>query len=246
MEHLRIQNKDIYIVQSHHQVLEAWEKIPMCNVFTLDYHTDTKEAFSTYAYWRADSEVKAGKCSNLEARRDELIQEKLQGYREKRISIGSINANLRHDEHIDFSVRTGICEKVFVLACNRNEGSSNPRVYQVHGESGYTGQPIMEYAPRGETGLSDGILTEAMTEAKALDTGFFQRYILDMDCDYFNSSRSLCPESREVFKQLVSQAEMITLAREPECVKICREEGSDLTAEEIQERLVEMIKEALT
>jgi hypothetical protein len=245
MEHLEIGRKDIYIVNSHNRVLEAWEKIPPCNVFTLDYHTDTKKAFSAYAYWRADSEKKAGKCPIPHVREGELVQEKLQGYRENRLSIRTINDNLRHDEHIDFSVRTGIAEKVFVLSRNRNEGSANPRVYQHHSESDYEGEPIVEYPLDTEPGLTDRILSDAVSEARSLDDGFFDRYILDLDCDFFTTCKSLNPDTSEVFGDLVSRAEMITIAKEPECVKICRREGSGLTGEIIKDRLVKIIEEAL-
>ncbi|MBN2625528.1 MAG: UPF0489 family protein [Spirochaetales bacterium] len=245
MEHLKIGDKDVYIVKSHNRVLEAWERIPPCNVFTLDYHTDTKKAFSTYAYWRADSEKKAGKCESRLERKKELVQEKLRGYLNNRLSIRTINDNLRHDEHIDFSVRTGIADRVFVLSHNRNEGSANPRVYQYHGDSDYEGEPIVEYPLESEPGLTDRILSDAVEEARNLEEGFFDRYILDLDCDFFTTGESLESEFSEVFGELVSQAEMITIAKEPECVKICREEGSGLTGEIIKDRLLEMIEDIL-
>jgi len=244
MEHKKVGTKDVYVVQSHHQVLEAWEKIPLCNVFTLDYHTDTKEAFGTYAFWRADSEAKAGRCKDRAVRKVELIQEKLRGYREKRLSIQSINANLRHDEHIDFAVRTGIASKVFVLAHSRNESCSNPRVYQTHCSDIYENQPIIEYATpdrNADNALTDQVLKEAMLKAEAMSTNFFDRYILDIDCDYFNTDKSLSPESLAVFSRLVTQAEIITIAREAECVKICRRDGCGLTSDSILEELLEMI-----
>lgn len=244
MEHLKVGSKNVYVVQSHHQVLEAWEVVPLCNVFTLDYHTDTKEAFGTYAYWRADSEVKAGKCNDRGGRKEELIQEKLRGYRKKRLSIQSINANLRHDEHIDFAVRTGIASKVFVLAHSQNEGSSNPRVFQTHHSAFYENQPIVEYsAPDGsaDNALSDQVLKEAILKAEAMVTNFFDRFILDIDCDYFNTEESLSPESLAVFSRLITQAEIITIAREAECVRICRRKGCELTSDSILKKLLNLI-----
>jgi len=248
MTHLKIQQKDVYIVQSHHQVLEAWELAPHCNVLTLDYHTDTRKAFNTYAYWRTDSEVKAGKCKTPDKRKNDLVLEKIQGYKENRLSIEEINRNLRHDEHIDFAVRTGIAEKVFVLSRNRNESSANPRVFQVHDQEEYKEQPIIEYTlpeKKGDKRLCDDLLDSAMNEAEELEEGFFDRFILDIDCDFFNQEKNLHPATLNTFGQLVNRAELITIAKEPECVKICRNQGSTLTAESIKNRLLDLIELAL-
>ena len=47
---LKIENKSIYLVETHHFVLEAWAKIKQShdrdlNLITLDRHTDTHYAF---------------------------------------------------------------------------------------------------------------------------------------------------------------------------------------------------------
>ncbi len=51
----RIENKEIYIVEKHHQVLLPWTQLrrkikepPF--LLTFDHHTDTHDAFIFYAY----------------------------------------------------------------------------------------------------------------------------------------------------------------------------------------------------
>ena len=52
MEYLEINKKKLYIVENHHEVLEAWGiyKNQNLNVITLDTHTDTKLCFENYCY----------------------------------------------------------------------------------------------------------------------------------------------------------------------------------------------------
>ena len=56
MEHIQKNGKDIYIVDSHHEVLEAWVKYPGHNVITFYCHTDTRPAFVKWACKQVASE----------------------------------------------------------------------------------------------------------------------------------------------------------------------------------------------
>ena len=50
-----IESKMVFVVESHHEVLEAWGHV-RCNLdhapnlITLDFHTDTHEPFDYYLY----------------------------------------------------------------------------------------------------------------------------------------------------------------------------------------------------
>lgn len=147
VQKITVNNKDLYIAGSHNRVLEAWEPGVCQNVFSLDYHTDTRPAFENYSYWRADSELTAGHCSDHDLRKVELSDQKIRHYLENRISMDQVNDNLRHDEHLDFAVRTGLIDKAFILSTNSNEKSSNPNVHIVGSLEEYGGQSLMEYSP---------------------------------------------------------------------------------------------------
>ena len=260
MQKRTVNNKDLYIVSSHNQVLEAWEVAPGLNVFSLDYHTDTRDAFQNYSYWRADSEAKAGKCGNQDTRTDELKGEKIRQYLDGRISMDQINDNLRHDEHIDFAVRTNLINLAFILSTNRNETSSNPNVFIDDSDATYQNQRIIEYSPscvpdcrngmhegacmtlRADSVIEDFFLTEAVSRAGFFNSDFFEHYILDIDCDYFNTDQSLFPGRMDVFLRLIREASFLTIALEPECVKICRHDDCGLTCDTILQRLIEIIE----
>jgi hypothetical protein len=262
MEKVSVNGKNIYIVESHNQVLEAWETCKHLNVFSLDYHTDTKEAFHTYSYWRADSEIKSGEQRNFEVRKQELTEMKMSQYQKKQSTIKKINNNLRHDEHIDFAVKTNMVNTAFILSKNKNPRSSNPRVYLADGPEPYKNQRIIEYSPscipscpkeshdemchriRADYSLEDLVLQDAIDQAKFLIPSFFDNFILDIDCDYFNTKKSLYPEDFTCFKSLIRQSEFITIALEPECVKICRLRDSNLTSKIILEGLISLIQDA--
>ena len=263
MEKIISGGKQVYIVHSHNQVLEAWETCPGLNVFSLDFHTDTREAFGNYSYWRADSEYKAGRCGDRVLRKKELRDQKILSYIEGRSSISSINDNLRHDEHLDFAVRTDMIGRAFILATNRNTSSSNPNVHIADGSAEYEGQRIIEYSPlcvpaclkdvhddecgrlRADSFIEDDFLGDAVSKADSFDPFFFDDYILDIDCDSFNTEKSLCPGTQNVFRKLIKEAAMITIALEPECVKICRLEDSLLDSAQILDALMTIIEKAL-
>ncbi len=260
MQKKTVNHKVLYIVSSHNQVLEAWEAAPGLNVFSLDYHTDTRGAFQNYSYWRADSEVKAGKCGDQDKRTGELKVEKIRQYLDGRVSIDRINDNLRHDEHIDFAVRTNLIDTAFILSANRNESSSNPNVFIVNSDETYQNQRIIEYSPlcvpdcrksihdgacktlRADSAIEDSFLAEAVYRASSFKSNFFDNYILDIDCDYFNTDQSLFPGHMDVFLRLIREASFLTIALEPECVKICRQDDCGLTSDTILQRLIEIIE----
>ncbi len=254
--------KTVCVFRSHNQVLEAWEKSPGLNVFSLDFHTDTKGAFGNYSYWRTDSEVKAGRCKNPELRIKELVNEKITAYLEGRTTIQSLNDNLRHDEHIDFAVRTDMIGMAFILATNRNDSSSNPHVFMADSTEEYKGQRIIEYSPpcvpgcrksvhddecirlRADCVIEDDFLADAVSKAESFDPSFFKNYILDMDCDYFNTEKSLKPRNLQVFRKLIREASLITIALEAECVKICRLDDGSMDSDRILDALTALIGEA--
>ncbi len=248
-------------MRSHNQVLEAWNRGARQNVFSLDYHTDTKKAFLDYAYWRADSEFKAGKVNNPIRRTNDLMEEKIHQFLNDAIDLDQVNDNLRHDEHLDFAVRTDLIEKAFVVAKNSNPASSNPNVYIFDGPGQYDDHRLIEYntplfdcsgsqTPQecrmamADSAIEAEVLSHAVSSAQMLAPDFFENYILDIDCDYFNTEKSLTPGDNGTFRQLVRESEFITIALEPECVGICLLEGNDLDSDSILESLLTLIESA--
>jgi len=255
--------KDVYIVENHNEVIEAWEKHQGLNVFSLDYHTDTRQAFHNFTYWKVKRETEAGICSNQEERIRELTEQKIDLYLNKELSAEQINYDLKHDEHLDFATRTQIINMAFVLSVNSNKTSSNPNVHIVQNHTEYKNQRLLEYsipcipgclkdihdencrAVKADSALEDIVLKDAMAKAESYNPGFFDNFILDIDCDYLNTDKSLYPEAESIFHRLISKSHIISIAMEPACVRICRHKNSRLDSDIIIERLLSAIETAL-
>ena len=70
-----------------------------------------------------------------------------------------------------------------------------------------------------------------------------ENYILDIDCDYFKTEKSLNPAKSEIFFELLCNAEMITISLETDWVRLLTfENPSVFTAEHIVGKLAEMYK----
>ena len=71
-----------------------------------------------------------------------------------------------------------------------------------------------------------------------------KKYILDIDLDYFHKVKNLEIKSMDIFAKLVRNAEIITIAQEPICVEIVREE-QNLTSSIIMDRLLKLLTSIL-
>lgn len=245
----------IYIVEKHHEVLEAWEKYQGYNIITLDTHKDTQLCFT-------------GK--NLD--REQGIND----YKNSNKSIAQIIENLKNDEHIDFATRSGMISKVFTIthdvSSNKNE---NPNTCNKDGieQNGYKEEPIIQYKnvdyvnnnyPTEGTytytrihALSDDFLSNAISFFKGIDSNCLDQYILDIDLDYICTMYAFDTDLT-VLKSLIKNAAAITIAKETHCVKTVNEnfkaELEDrtnnsrylkerITSEKILTRMLEVIDE---
>ncbi|MGL5152668.1 MAG: hypothetical protein ACRC7N_19105, partial [Clostridium sp.] len=74
------------------------------------------------------------------------------------------------------------------------------------------------------------------------------KYILDIDLDYFHTIKSIKPNNIEFFYNLIKNAEIITIAVESVYVDLLKEEyqvQDDITSSFLQNELLEHIKQAL-
>lgn len=79
-------------------------------------------------------------------------------------------------------------------------------------------------------------------------SGINEKYILDIDLDYFHTMKSISPDNSAVFYNLIRQSEIITVALERGCVQQCKEiyhVNEEFGSDELLERLLEHINRAL-
>lgn len=122
-ENHTIKGKDVYVVDDHHKALAAWALVRRAeadapNLITIDHHTDTNEAFHSYAHWEAyrghekDQGVhRAGLVAQIDWRCDK--------------SIAKAIVNLRHDEHIDAATYSGTLNNAFCIQLSDSRGTSS-------------------------------------------------------------------------------------------------------------------------
>lgn len=123
MKSLTINNKNIYIVNEHHQVLEAWEQFKGSDVITFDFHNDTIGAFLRYASWLDEPDKTIIRKTPEEI---ESIQKNLINSYPKNNGINEIISKLNNDEHITFAVYSGLINNIYVCA---HEDSYNYKYY---------------------------------------------------------------------------------------------------------------------
>ncbi len=68
---------------------------------------------------------------------------------------------------------------------------------------------------------------------------YHPNYILDIDLDFFRTAKSVNPNKKEIFYDLIRQAKIITIAMEPDYI----EEG--ITADYLLSKILYHIEEAM-
>ncbi len=108
LEWLNIGGKPVAVVEDHHHALMAWaiwhRGHGRLRLVTIDHHCDTQDAFLRAAY--------DGKRGT-----DVALQSALIGAIDPAIdaSIEAAVVRLRHDEHIDAAIRSGVIDAAFVI-----------------------------------------------------------------------------------------------------------------------------------
>lgn len=106
-----IRGKDVFIFEDHHQALLPWahfkQKIGIAPVLlSFDYHTDTRMAFTNHAYnvnknFNEMEKISKERCSIINPYDFETIKSAIK--------------DLRHDEHIDAGIRSGIIDCAYII-----------------------------------------------------------------------------------------------------------------------------------
>lgn len=231
---VKINNKDICIVEEHHHVLEYWTELreilgDLPIVITLDHHTDTRTAFTVKIcednnyIFPEDWEQKSYKMvSNVNLRNKNELK--------------NMFTLLRNDEHIDFAIKGDIISECFIIAYRSDidQGKIHPLENTCYigcnKESHDDDCSIIHWNQAIESILLQHKLS-LMNDVKSnlvVNNIITENYILDIDLDYFHTIQSIHPKDTEVFYKLIRNASMITIATEPFYVNEWKNMGHEL------------------
>lgn len=254
---LNIRGKDVYVVESHHHVLQPWANIRKSMatapvLLTLDYHTDTDEPFNRYRNNATSSLTGKKKAAAMDAMLPALIS-RLRF--DDEASLHNAILDLDNDEHIHTAIQTGIVSRAFIVNLSCSTYSERGVLYETGSFCGigcaktshddgcrsfHSAQVLESIYLDHELAVLNGLA--AQDGVPKLEAG---PYILDIDLDYFRSEKAIAPDDPTTFHRLVRNAVAVTLATEPDYVEELRDEGSKITAEMLLETMIERISEAV-
>ena len=215
--------KPIYVFEDHADAIIPWgdfrktsSQVP--SLITFDSHTDTMPAFGRFGH----SEFTQHRDENLwdEHRRQRSLEVDYQCTE----SLKRAAKDLWHDEHICAAYEAGIISHAYVLSPAASSAGTNEEPYLTylpnfcyHGcNKGCHDQDcVVEHSDRA---LEDSHVGELLKQDERLQ-GFINSgspLILDIDLDYFRTSKSLEPDSCESFRGIFKRASIVTIATEPD------------------------------
>ena len=213
----------LFITDYHHGVLPFWaayqrENFVPLTILTVDHHTDVVQAF------RGAKEVVPDAW-----RQHELVQQAV--------------TELKHDEHIDWSVKTGVLTKAFVISHVDMTPAADSRITVLHDptfpdELTQLNEPE-KFRPFAEKVLDDRYLVPL------IGNNLPEKFILDIDCDNFMCQRALEPEQCSMWHKLIKEACAISISKESDYVRLLRLKGENLSADDIVDHLLELFRELL-
>lgn len=237
-ELITINNKKIFICEHHHHVLKFWYEFKELNPYllTFDHHTDLHRAFQKYL-----GVSKYATQEEWDIAQNELVK-----------GIASNDSGtlqkLTHAEHIDAAIKAGFIKKALIYSYD-SYMSKPHRVYHINGNSSYNNQLIINNASyEGEVLSID--TCELEQNFKRFDLclpreEWLDNFILDIDLDFFMTTKSITPADTSFFKMLITKSIAISIAKESVFVQDWqREKDNSLTVEYLMQELLLLVSGA--
>ncbi len=220
----QFKNTPVSVSDYHHEVLELWAEVKRSSperslgTVTLDHHTDVVQAF------RGAKEVVPGAWKSKECVLDAIAQ-------------------LKHDEHIDWALQSGLTDYAKVIAHVNETTPANGRIELLFDpkfpdELTQLNEPEKFYL-MAKNVLDDSFLTPLL---KDVPSG---AYILDIDCDNFLCRDALFPQNSKLWHNLIRHATAISVSLESDYVRILKFRNENITAEEIADHLLSLFETLL-
>ncbi len=216
---------EVFAAEEHHQVLVPWSRLrrrltsPPA-VLTLDHHTDVMPAFGRFA--DGNESLRRSLISDFDFRSDS--------------SVRSAVSVLRHDEHIDLALRSGIISESLIIAHENFTVPAHPDI-KIYVDPLWPDAHTMlnnaeAFRPYADRMLESGFLSQAGFRAA--------HWILDIDLDCLLTARSVMPSAPEYFRFLWHRSELVTVSMERDWVRLLRLPGENIDSDYLLDALLEL------
>ena len=219
-----INNTPVSISDYHHEAIMLWSRIKRENpsqkltVITLDHHTDTVQAY------RGAGSVVSGEWKDD-------------------VSVSNAIKNLKHDEHIDWALKSGAVDRAIIIPHVNMTIPADPMMSVLHDrrlpeEFVQLNEPEI-FRPFADNILDDTFLVPLLGDVPS------SPWILDIDCDNFLTQKSLAPDNHILWHKLIKNAVAISISLESDYVKILRLRGESVTGSNIAAHLLQLFERLL-
>jgi hypothetical protein len=255
---ITIGGKDVYIVRSHHHVLQGWAEVRRSQasapaLLTLDHHTDLNAPFLNHRYWATHRPATTQSLSQMASMLPGMIA--ALDWNIEATVMTAID-NLKHNEHIRTAVQAKILSRAFVVNLE-TDNIADAEVYATSGGCDAIGCTRLIHKDRCLRQRYDRVLESmyldhelarlaGMAQTDGVPGPEAEPYILDIDLDYFHTEKAIDPDDTATFYRLVKNALAVTIATEPECVKNLRLGRAKITGESLLESMKQHIEAAMT
>ncbi len=226
--YLQIKDKDVYIFETHNMALPVWGTYSSryqteFNLFTFDYHTDTRTPFTAEVVSRSnDFDVNP---------KHHIVKDILKGkhYKKDEFRFEDVYKiafqYVKNDEHILTADYFGYIKSYNVI-CDLDDFEA--KTYE--NEDRIRGYDAKYYVREQQNEINYDDIEMPV--------------ILDFDLDYFINDKCINYKFKKTIAPLVKKASVITIAKEPEYFNQCKMQN-DYTNEKALYDLVLMLEQIL-
>lgn len=247
---LKIRNLNglrIFTVDKHQFALPIWANLSISNdtrysLVTFDFHTDTKLAFTNYAYLHYSG--KTFKFRDVENFRESYI--KTINCKDLE-TICKVTKNFAHDEHIQAALYFEYIHQPHIITVDQTHNDNDINYYITNNFYDLAPRKLVINPYGGKNKYLLKYRLNRLEDDYIKDTGFeipLDPFILDFDLDYFPARDALDPQKNSIIKELVSNAQIITIAREKTFFENNCEQKR-FSAQEAELLLIELIETLL-
>ena len=216
------QMEKVFITENHHEVLTFWaayrrENPDPLSVLTIDHHTDVVQAFRN-----------GNRTIGQGAWLDEA-------------KVLNAVSELKHDEHFDWAVRSGLIEEAFIASHTCATTPANDKLH-ICCDPAWPDENEFFRDPEKYRELADSVLETSYLFRQFGNLEQYGKFIFDIDCDYILTSRALMPRDSRYLKQLLSQAALITISLESDWVRLLKYRGENINSGLIADKITQMLE----